>query len=58
MQLVNNDFSHKYVASSVKGGWNGSATRKTNVEVALVVVHTFPTMFSAVAVHCKASGHL
>ena len=31
---------------------------KPMVEVAFVVVHTFPTMFSAVVVHCKASGHL
>ena len=58
MQLVNNDFSHKYVASSVKSGWNGSVTRKPMVEVAFGVVHTFPTMHSAVVVRCKASSHL
>ena len=28
------------------------------VEVAFVVVYTFPSMFSAVFVHCKASSHL
>ena len=30
MELVNNDFSHKYVASSVRSERNGSITRKTN----------------------------
>ena len=58
MQLVNKDFSHKYVASSVKSGWNGSVTRKPMVGVAFSLVHTFLTVYSAVVVHCKASGHL
>ena len=39
---------------------NGMALlqEKPMVEVAFVVVYTFPAMFSAVFVHCKASSHL
>ena len=31
---------------------------KPMIEVAFVVVHTFPTICSAVVMHCKVSGHL
>ena len=60
MELVNNDFSHKYVASSVRSERNVALLQeKPMVEVAFVVVYTFPAMFSAVFVqHCKASSHL
>ena len=55
MELVNNDFSHRFVASIIRSERNGSIQM---VEVAFVVVYTIPAMFSAVFVHCKASSHL
>ena len=56
MELVNNDFFTLLPALEVNG--MALLQEKPMVEVAFVVVYTFPAMFSAVFVHCKASSHL
>ena len=51
MELVNNDFFTLLPALEVNG--MALLQEKPMVEVAFVVVYTFPAMFSAVFVHCK-----
>ena len=50
MELVNNDFFTLLPALEVNG--MALLQEKPMVEVAFVVVYTFPAMFSAVFVHC------
>ena len=53
MQLVKNNF-HINMLLDV----DGMLQEKPMIEVAFVVVYTFPALFLAVVVDCKASGHL